>query len=90
MLFMINALFNLVLDYTHIVIISLLVFKTALFLNFNRGWSIKHFFYFSFFNVFDTDDFKIQAQKKIQNRLSIIILLALLFQTAIILYKEFY
>lgn len=83
---MADLLFFFIINYSYLLVILLFLVKLFYFVSYSRDWRISHFFYFRFFNVFDTDDFKIQAQKKFQNKLSIAILLLLLLQALIVYY----
>ena len=87
---MVDSLFFFIINYNYLLVILLFVVKLFYFLSHSRNWKISHFFYFRFFNVFDTDDFKVQAQKKFQNKLSITILFLFLFQILIVYYKSWY
>jgi len=69
------------LHYTYLLIIPLFLVKVINFFFYkSRRWRFSHFFYFGFYNVFDTDNEKVKARKKFQNALSVAILVVIFLQ----------
>jgi len=75
------------LHYTYLLIIPLFLIKVVSFLFYkSKRWKFSHFFYFGFYNVFDTDNERIKARKKFQNGLSLAILVLIFLQVLLFLF----
>ncbi len=78
-----------IVHYTYLLIIPLLLIKIISFIAYrSKRWKLSHFFYFGFYNVFDTDNEKIKSRKKFQNALSLAILFLIILQVLLVFFTS--
>lgn len=78
---MLEFVIFLLLKYTYLLAVAVLLIKTVLFVkNKNKNWTFVHFLYFSAGNIQFTASNPRARLKRVQNRLSIAILILLVIQ----------